>query len=177
MEVLAFILGVIFWTFLEYILHRYLGHVHRGKNFFNAEHRQHHAQVHYFAPAWKKLLASLLVTIFLILILSLLIPFRFSVVFNFGLVSMYALYEITHKRFHSSMPLSKAFLPLRKHHFFHHFHDPRFNHGVTTRFWDRVFGTFKEVDFVQIPRNKQMSWLCSENGVKSGFQHHFRIRK
>jgi hypothetical protein len=42
---------------------------------------------------------------------------------------------------------------LRKYHFHHHFGDPKMNHGVTTRFGDRVFGTFETPDIVYVPEN------------------------
>lgn len=52
---IAFLIsGIIAWTFTEYMLHRFLGHVHKGKNFFKAEHLIHHSKANYFAPAYNK---------------------------------------------------------------------------------------------------------------------------
>jgi len=40
---LALAAGALSWTFLEYWIHRYAGHVHR-RNPFAREHLRHHAQ-------------------------------------------------------------------------------------------------------------------------------------
>ena len=46
-----------------------------------------------------------------------------------------------HWRFHFRPPASERERRLRAHHLAHHFRNPRAYHGVTTRFWDRVFGS------------------------------------
>lgn len=176
MTIAAFVFGLIFWTFLEYILHRFLGHVHKGKNLFKTEHTQHHAKAHYFAPAWKKAIVVAWVASALIFLTGWVFSFAFAIPFVLGLVSMYVLYETTHKRFHSRKPLLPIFIPLRKHHFYHHFHNPRVNHGVTTRFWDKVFGTYKEVEMVQVPYRMCMQWLIDGEDIASVYHDHFRLK-
>jgi 4-hydroxysphinganine ceramide fatty acyl 2-hydroxylase len=175
MVILAFSIGVIFWTFIEYILHRFLGHVHKGKNFFKAEHLQHHAKVHYFAPASKKLFAALVVLSLLLLFLSVITTLYTAIAFCMGLFSMYALYETTHFRFHKTNPIAKPFIVLRKHHFYHHFQNSKMNFGVTTRFWDRVFGTYKEVEKVYVPEKLIMGWLIADNNIKEAYRNHFEL--
>ena len=123
--VIAFLIGVAFWTFIEYILHRFLGHVHKGKNFFKKEHLQHHAKANYFAPAYKKILSAILVSGILVGIISLLIPFPIALAFILGFMGLYGLYETTHYRFHTTDPIAMPFVILRKHHFYHHFHNMR----------------------------------------------------
>lgn len=56
-----FLLGAVFWTFLEYALHRGLGHNPKLKNLFTVEHLLHHKEVNYFAAAYKKAAAAIVV--------------------------------------------------------------------------------------------------------------------
>jgi sterol desaturase/sphingolipid hydroxylase (fatty acid hydroxylase superfamily) len=175
MIILAFISGIVLWTFLEYILHRFLGHVHKGKNFFKAEHSQHHAKFNYFAPAYKKTFAGLVVMALLFLVIQMFLSASITLAFLIGLMGMYLLYEVTHYRFHIRKPVAKPFILLRKHHFYHHFHNPRVNHGVTSRFWDRIFGTFMAAEKVRIPRNMAMRWLLKDEEVKPDYKPHFHL--
>ena len=173
---LSFILGVILWTFLEYVIHRFMGHEHKGKNPFKLEHLEHHKKVHYFAPAYKKAAVAVLVATVLFLTLNLFLAWQIAASFVVGLVGMYAFYEATHARFHRKGPIAKPFIILRKHHFYHHFHQPKLNHGVTTRFWDRVFGTFHRVETVKVPRKMTMSWLMNGDDIAADYAGHFQLR-
>lgn len=172
----SFILGVLLWTFLEYVIHRFLGHEHKGKNPFKVEHLEHHKKVHYFAPAYKKAAVAVMVAAVLFLTLNLLLAWQIALSFVIGLVGMYAFYEATHARFHRKGPIAKPFIILRKHHFYHHFHQPKMNHGVTTRFWDRVFGTFHRVETVSVPRKMTMSWLMNGDDIAEDYAGHFQLR-
>lgn len=168
---LPFITGVIAWTFSEYNLHRFLGHEHKGKNFFKKEHVVHHSKANYFAPAYKKALMAIAVSAVLILALSYLFNWISAISFTVGYTGMYLVYELTHYRFHAKHPLS-IFIRLRQRHLYHHFHDPGSNYGVTTNFWDRVFGTFVLVkDTVRIPRKMAGKWLLQ----KDSYLEYFKI--
>ncbi len=174
--VITFLLGVGFWTFLEYILHRFLGHVHKGNNFFKAEHLRHHAKAHYFAPAHKKALAAIMVSLLLLSLFTLFTGAEIALAFVVGLTGMYALYETTHSRYHKTDPVWLPFIVLRKHHFYHHFHNPYCNYGVTTRFWDRVFGTYVPVEKVMVPKKLSMQWLLAEDEIKPLYAKHFQLK-
>ncbi|MBI1288888.1 MAG: hypothetical protein GC178_15075 [Flavobacteriales bacterium] len=173
---ISFIGGVVLWTFLEYVLHRFLGHEHKGKNFFKDEHLIHHRKVHYFAPAYKKIGAAAIVSVMLFITLNVILHWSHTFAFLLGLMGMYGLYETTHARFHKKGPVAKPFIILRKHHFYHHFHQPKMNHGVTTRFWDRVFGTFHRVETVKVPRKMTMEWLMSGEEIAPAYEAHFQLR-
>jgi sterol desaturase/sphingolipid hydroxylase (fatty acid hydroxylase superfamily) len=169
--------GIVFWTFTEYMLHRFLGHTHKGKNFFKAEHSTHHSKANYFAPAYKKIIAAVIVAAALTFITNLLTTLPNAIAFVSGLMSMYGLYEITHYRYHAFKPIIAPFIILRKHHFYHHFHNPSVNHGVTSRFWDRVFGTFQEVEQVRVPKSMSMNWLLENGDISPAYSEHFKLNK
>lgn len=175
MILLAFITGIVVWTLTEYLLHRFLGHEHKGKNFFKAEHGQHHAKYNYFAPAHKKALMAVLVAVAMYLLIQAIVSSSIALAFLSGFLGMYLLYEVTHYRFHIRKPVAKPFIILRKHHFYHHFHNPKANHGVTSRFWDRVFGTFVPVEKVRVPRKMAMKWLLHNEQVKDSYAPHFYL--
>ncbi|MBS1623770.1 MAG: sterol desaturase family protein [Bacteroidetes bacterium] len=172
---IAFLTGVVFWTFTEYVLHRFLGHVHKGKNFFKSEHLIHHAKANYFAPPLKKVLAAIIVSGVLTGLLSIMMSVPYALAFVLGFAGMYGVYELTHYRFHAKDPIARPFIILRKHHFYHHFHSPQKNHGVTTRFWDRVFGTFMRVEKVTVPSRMPLLWLLDGGEVKSVYAPHFQL--
>ncbi len=170
-----FILGIICWNFLEYMLHRFLGHEHKGKNFFKKEHQIHHSKANYFAPVYKKLIAAIGISIVLFIAFSFFLTTINTISFICGLIGMYGVYENTHYRYHRHDPLIKPFIILRKHHFYHHFHNPKMNHGVTTRFWDRVFQTFVKVETVKVPKTMTMDWLIENNDIKPIYANDFRL--
>jgi sterol desaturase/sphingolipid hydroxylase (fatty acid hydroxylase superfamily) len=168
--------GIVMWTFMEYLIHRFLGHQKRGKNPVRKEHKRHHAEAHYFAPLYKKLFLATLFFTFSTVVTGLLFTFQMGIYFSLGLAGMYFIYEITHRRFHIKEPLIRYGLRMRKHHFFHHFGNPSVNHGVTTALWDRIFGTFKRPDVVKVPDQMTMIWLKDEQQqLKKRYTRHFRI--
>lgn len=156
--------GIMLWSFAEYAMHHWVGHLGKGKNDFSREHLQHHALVDYFAPNWKKLahaLAVLMVTTPLtIMALGVLSGSVLSVSF----VTTYLGYEWLHARAHTHAPLNSYGAWVRKHHFSHHFNNPKHNHGVTSPLWDIVFGTMRPVETVRVPRKHatKLQWLIDQ---------------
>ncbi|MEZ5570909.1 MAG: sterol desaturase family protein [Halioglobus sp.] len=160
----AFLLGAVLWTLLEYVLHRFVFHARSARGLGATEHRKHHAQVNYFAPAWQKALAALVATAILLPLLSSLVGLQSGSVFTLGFIGMYLLYEVLHRRAHTRPPRSRYGRWRRKNHFAHHFVDPRLAQGVTTPFWDFVFATRLRVDRVRVPRRVAMPWLVDATG-------------
>lgn len=90
---------------------------------------------------------------------------------------MYVTYEYVHWSFHSKPPITKIGLQLRKHHFIHHFQNPKMNHGVTSTVMDRLLGTYLDSEIVKVPRKVALPWLFvnqSEN-LRPEFQKDFKI--
>jgi hypothetical protein len=81
-----------------------------------------------------------------------------------GWIVGYFLYEYVHASAHLHAPKGRYTRWLRKHHFHHHFGHPMRNHGVTTAFWDRVFGTLDRPAVVTVPRRMAMPWLVDADG-------------
>ena len=160
-----FILGMIGWTFTEYALHRGLGHKRGKKNPFTVEHLLHHKKVNYFAKTSKKIVSACGVFTGMTLIFYLLFNVYISLSFSTGFISMYLIYEVIHRRIHTHAPQNEYGRWMRKHHLHHHFKNPRVNHGVTTPFWDWVFGTLEIPQTVMVPRNLALTWMLDLKGM------------
>jgi sterol desaturase/sphingolipid hydroxylase (fatty acid hydroxylase superfamily) len=72
---------------------------------------------------------------------------------------MYLAYEWVHRRAHTHRGVGAYGRFLRRHHFHHHFGNPRVNHGVTSPVWDVVLGTFETPERIRVPEKLCMRWL------------------
>jgi sterol desaturase/sphingolipid hydroxylase (fatty acid hydroxylase superfamily) len=158
--VLTALAGIGLWTLAEYLLHRFLGHDRRTwPNAFAAEHTRHHSEGNYFAPTWKKALVTLAAVPVVTALASVALGWLLGLVFGVSFVAMYVAYEVVHRRAHTHRGLGAYGRYLRRHHFHHHFANPRQNHGVTSPFWDLVFGTWQVPARIRVPEKLRMNWL------------------
>lgn len=175
-NLLGFTLGVMTWPMLEYFLHRFFGHEWNFNTLFRREHQTHHRVRDFFAPAYLKCLmaAAVLGGIYL---LGKLFGLRSEIGFyTGGILATYLFYEWTHYSYHRLAPRTQMGLFLRKHHFFHHFKNAKSNYGVTTAFFDFVFGTFTRTETVTVPAAFAMNWLLNPDGqVKPEYRDHFIV--
>jgi sterol desaturase/sphingolipid hydroxylase (fatty acid hydroxylase superfamily) len=157
---LAALAGVTLWSLVEYLLHRFLGHDRRTlPNGFASEHTRHHSEGDYFAPTWKKALVAVVAAPAVSALATLMLGLPLGAVFGGSFVAMYVLYEWVHRRAHTHRGWGAYGRYLRRHHFHHHFANPRANHGVTSPVWDVVFGTFERPGRIRVPARLRMRWL------------------
>lgn len=174
------LLGVLTWTFLEYMIHRFMGHDRRfHRTPFGKEHVRHHIEGDYFAPTWKKLLLAVGLTAILIVPAALLAGTAPGVAYVAGLMVFYGVYEVSHRREHTHPGFGPYGRWARRHHFHHHFVDGRSNHGVTTPLWDLVFGTYQPVGTIRVPRQLCMSWLLDPDtgDIRAEYAGTYELRK
>lgn len=133
---LAFAIGALAWTFLEYFIHGLLSH--RWKTFASPLHGAHHREPRQVFTSPLAVVPSLAV---LFAVGAAFLPVATALAFCAGTLAGYGRYERIHWRIHFRQPRNARERRLRAHHLAHHFRNPRAYHGVTTRFWDRVFGT------------------------------------
>lgn len=174
----AGLLGVMTWSLLEYFLHRFLGHDRRTMpNFFSVEHTRHHSVGDYFAPAWKKGLAALAFFLVVGPAASAWVGPAIGLTYAVALVSMYVAYEVVHRRAHTHPGFGPYGRYVRRHHFYHHFEDPRSNHGVTSPIWDLAFGTFQRPEKIRVPSKLKMQWLCdpSTGEIRAPFARFYEL--
>lgn len=147
-------------------------------NPFAREHIRHHVEGDYFAPGWKKLAAALLIFVLVAGPATFLAGFWLGVAYVGGLVGFYLFYEILHRLEHTSAGFGSYGRWVRRHHFYHHFVDARFNHGVTLPIWDFVFGTYRKPGVIPVPPRLMMSWLGDpETGIKPELAGTYEVKR
>lgn len=139
--------GFVWWTLMEYWLHRTLFHWEPpgklGERFHFILHGVHHQwpddRLRLVFPV------ALSMTLFWIFCgLSVALLGTFGWAFHAGLVVGYITYDLTHYYLHHGRAKQGRMRRLRQHHVIHHFkkgHEGKF--GVSTTIWDRVFGTME----------------------------------
>jgi len=139
-----FLIGLLAFTLIEYIAHKYLFHItvnsESRKKFQYTIHGVHHDY-----PKDKKRLAMppiLSITIATILLLVFrLIMGDFAYVFLPGFLMGYAGYLFVHYIVHAYQPPKNFFKILWIHHGIHHYKEPERAFGVSSPLWDLVFRT------------------------------------
>jgi len=143
--------GALFWTLLEYGLHRFVFHIQlplrsaRLRDFVNASHLRHHASPR--DP--NKLLVRTVYGLVISAVLYGLVAAAFGSLFKAGelMAGVWAgflYYEAVHYRVHFSLSGSRFIERQRRAHFYHHFTNNKRCFGVTSPVWDYVFGTKRE---------------------------------
>ena len=160
---LAFFLGALTWTLVEYLLHRGWGHRGEAKNPFSVEHLAHHADVTYFAPTYKKIIATALVALLVVPPLTFFFGLT-GLVAALGFVVMYVTYEVIHRSLHTHAGRTRYGRWARRHHLYHHYRRPQLNHGVTSPIWDFLFRTLEVPEVVKVPRRMALPWMLDDDG-------------
>jgi sterol desaturase/sphingolipid hydroxylase (fatty acid hydroxylase superfamily) len=132
----ALAIGVIVWTFIEYLIHRWVYH---AIPYIRDYHEAHHDKPNDYigAPA-----GTSLILIFLCIYWPLLqVGFIWASGVTVGvLLGYYAYMAVHHGSHHWPAKAGSYFYELRLRHIRHH-HKDTGNYGVTTLIWDHVFGT------------------------------------
>ena len=135
--------GLLWWTLLEYLLHRFA--FHRRNRFFGRRHLQHHAKVQErrlaIAPPGSILGGAALHAV---LLFTLFEPLP-AALFLAGFLAGYVAYELVHYAVHYRPQRTRVGRWLRAYHLLHHHKTPRARFGVTSPLWDLVFGTYAPV--------------------------------
>ncbi|KAK9380889.1 uncharacterized protein V2V93DRAFT_369832 [Kockiozyma suomiensis] len=140
-------LGVFIWTFVEYILHRVLFHIDDrlpDHALFLALHFILHG-VHHYLPM-DKLRLVMPPSLFVILafpfyrLAYFLFPYYIATAIFSGAIFGYVCYDCTHYFLHH-VSLPSCFKSVKTYHMEHHYKNYELGFGVTSKFWDIVFGT------------------------------------
>jgi sterol desaturase/sphingolipid hydroxylase (fatty acid hydroxylase superfamily) len=142
--VVVFFAGMFFWTFFEYIAHRYIFHWvaenERTRKIVYVMHGNHH---HYprdkerlFMPPVPSIIIASLIFFLMFAIMG-----SYSFMFFPGFIFGYLMYGTMHYAIHAWNPPFKWMKPLWRNHHLHHYKNDHQGFGVSTTLWDRVFGT------------------------------------
>ena len=137
-----FLLGVLMWTLLEYIVHRYVFHYEpktsAGKTLHFIIHGVHHDYPNDASRLVLPPVISLPLAILFYLLFAL--SFRgFAPPIWAGLASGYVCYDMIHYATHHFAMKNPVGLSLKQHHLRHHYKDDETGYGVSSPLWDYVF--------------------------------------
>lgn len=143
MKPALFLVGFLFFTLAEYLIHRFLFHYEgesSDKNLIMKMHGIHHAH-----PTDKKrltlpLAVAIALASIVFFVLWVLLG-RYAWFFFPGFIMGYAFYLLVHYLIHTRRPPKGVLRILWKNHHIHHYKDAKKAYGVTTPFWDIVFKT------------------------------------
>ncbi|XP_060203118.1 dihydroceramide fatty acyl 2-hydroxylase FAH1-like [Lycium barbarum] len=145
---LIVVFGIFVWTLMEYTLHRFLFHIKMKSYWGNTAHYLLHGCHHkhpvdglrlVFPPA----ATAILCVPFWNLIKLISTPSTAPALFGGGLLG-YVMYDVTHYYLHHGQPTSEVPKNLKKYHLNHHFRIQNKGFGITSSFWDKVFGTLPQ---------------------------------
>jgi sterol desaturase/sphingolipid hydroxylase (fatty acid hydroxylase superfamily) len=156
--------GAFAWSLTEYLMHRFVGHGCKGRVRLSREHLAHHSNPNYFTPTYQKVALGLILMALLFALSRLLWGDALAAGFTGGFISAYTFYEVLHRRIHTHAPMGRYGQMVRQHHLSHHFSDARLRHGVTSRIWDRAFGTHGPISQVRVPRKLATRWMLGPDG-------------
>ncbi|MCF8463979.1 MAG: sterol desaturase family protein [Flavobacteriales bacterium] len=138
--------GYAFWTLMEYCIHRFFFHKEFttpiGKKIHYIAHGLHHDYPNdslrlVMPPAINLTLAVLFYWAFYVVIMDKGLTAGFFAGFTFG----YMIYDLMHFATHFFNFKNMWFQRIKRSHLLHHYREPNSGFGLSTIFWDRVFGT------------------------------------
>jgi len=142
-EVLLFLGGILFWTFFEYLMHRYLFHMYvesdRAKRFVYTMHGVHHEYPRDKERLFMPPVPSIILSSTIFYIMYLLMGWR-ALSFFPGFLFGYIAYGSMHYAIHAFAP-PKFLKALWRNHHLHHYKAPDKGFGVSSVLWDIIFHT------------------------------------
>ncbi|HEU4634514.1 MAG TPA: sterol desaturase family protein [Flavisolibacter sp.] len=136
--------GMFFWTFFEYLAHRFAFHwiaeSKKAQKFVYIMHGNHHHYPRDRERLFMPPLPSIILASSIFGIQYLLLQENAFVFFP-GFILGYLLYASMHYAIHAWNPPFKWMKPLWRNHHLHHYKNEHKGFGVSTTIWDRVFGT------------------------------------
>lgn len=139
-----FILGIFIWTFVEYIMHRFVFHyAPPDKPWAQRMHFIFHGVHHDYPSDAKRLVLPPSVSIPLAtgfyFLFKAILPVNYIFGFFPGFILGYLFYDISHYAIHHFNFKGAIWKKIKQHHMLHHYQDPDKGYGVSSPLWDKVF--------------------------------------
>jgi len=145
----CFLGGMFFWSFFEYIMHRFAFHYvaesERAMKFVYILHGNHHEyprdKERLFMPPVPSLIISSTLFMLMYLIAGLFGASNYVFSFFPGFLLGYLIYGTMHYAIHAWNPPFKWMKGLWRNHHLHHYKNTELGFGVSSTLWDHLFGT------------------------------------
>lgn len=128
--------GLMSFSLAEYVFHRWV--YHEGETPARTAHEKHHESPEALLALPWFIVSAIMGSVWLVFAYWLRIHYVAG--FTAGLLTGFVFYGLLHHVHHHFHFKNRLYRKLRAHHFIHHEH-PDTNFGVTSRVWDRIFGT------------------------------------
>src|ERR1700757_110395 len=146
---ITFLTGMFFWTFFEYMLHRFIFHFisesEDAQKVIYIIHGNHHEyprdRERLFMPPVPSLILACVVFMLMYFVANVLGGGNYVFAFFPGFIIGYLLYGSMHYAIHAWNPPYSWMKPLWRNHHLHHYKNEERGFGVSTTLWDRLFGT------------------------------------
>ncbi len=169
--VFTFLFAILFWTFFEYLMHRFVFHFvsenPRIQRITYVMHGNHHEyprdKERLFMPPVPSLILAAA-------IFGLLYLFLRENTFPFypGFLLGYLIYGSMHYAIHAWHPPFKWMKPVWRNHHLHHYKDDHKGFGVSSSFWDRVFGTGFDLKRIKDDKEKVKNLMFEKKKKQQG---------
>lgn len=137
--------GLFFWSFTEYILHRFVFHFVPKSKWGLRLHFIFHGVHHDYPNDALRLVLPPSVSIPLatgfFFLFRAILPVDYLYGFYAGFVTGYLFYDISHYALHHLNFKNSFWKRLKKHHMMHHYQNADKGYGVSSAIWDKVFGS------------------------------------
>ncbi|KAJ3145748.1 fatty acid alpha-hydroxylase [Geranomyces michiganensis] len=141
-------LGVLLWSFIEYTLHRFVFHVEAilpDHRIALSLHFVLHG-IHHFLPMDRMRLVmppalSIALAYGLWCFFSMFLPRNLCFGLATGVIPGYLGYDLIHYYLHHGRPFAAHLREMKSYHLDHHYKDANLGYGITSKLWDRMFGT------------------------------------
>jgi sterol desaturase/sphingolipid hydroxylase (fatty acid hydroxylase superfamily) len=147
---IAFFVGLFVWSFMEYMMHRFVFHFQprnaQQEKIIFLFHGVHHAQPQLktrlvMPPVLSVPLAFLFYGLFNLLFGVIFgVPHWIAPLFS-GTITGYLIYDMTHYATHHFGMRAGWLKWLKRYHMMHHWKTPNERYGVSSPLWDKIFGT------------------------------------
>jgi 4-hydroxysphinganine ceramide fatty acyl 2-hydroxylase len=142
-----FLFGVLVWTLLEYIIHRWVFHYEPKSRVGRKLHFIVHGVHHDYPNDARRLVMPPSVSIPLAVVFWVLFAVifgRFAPAISAGFGFGYVCYDSIHYAIHHFGMKRGVWLWLKQYHLRHHYHDDQAGYGVSSPLWDYVFRTTRK---------------------------------
>ena len=142
-----FVLGILLWTLLEYVIHRYAFHHQPASNIGKQFHFIVHGVHHDYPNDAKRLVMPPAVIIPLAVVfcgIFFAVFGRFGSALSAGFGFGYVCYDTIHYAIHH-FPMKRGIWQwLKRYHLRHHYQDDQAGYGVSSPLWDYIFRTTRK---------------------------------
>lgn len=167
---LLFFGGIFFWTFFEYMVHRFIFHWvsdnPRAQRISYVMHGNHHEFPRDRQRLFMPPVPSVIITSFVFLLMYLALQ-KNAFSFFPGFILGYLLYGSMHYAIHAWTPPFKWMKPIWRNHHLHHYKNDHKGFGVSSHFWDKIFGTGFDLNKIKVDKKEVQKLMFEKKSLSS----------